>query len=798
MKKKHFLTKGLSALLSLTITVGLLFTGTALSPTPTVKAAVSLTSADFLKTNKTSIKKNYGNGDSVYLRGTNAGGWLVQEHWMNPTNASDQKTMMNTLKNRFGTTVRDELIAVYEDNYWTEQDFDNCAAMGMSVIRLPFTYMNLCDDNGNLKSNAWNRLDWFVNNCSQRGIYVILDLHGAFGSQNGMDHSGEINDGKQLYWNQTNRSKTLWLWEKIAEHYNGNPAIAAYDILNEPGVKAAATTSVQWDFYNEIYNTIRSKDSDHIIIMESCWDANDLPHPSTYGWSNVAYEYHYYPWDHVTSASGQASYTASKVNDIANHNYGVPTFVGEFTCFDVEDAWKNTMSTYNKQGWHWTTWTYKVTGNSSWGIYNHSPNTVDIYNDSAATIRQKWSTVRTNNAWVNTKIYNVIKSYLPGTIDSGNPSGGLLTDGEYYITSIANGGVVCAENSGSDPLIANRESCSGAWETLILQNNSDGTVSFKSAANNKYVCAVIDEENQLLARSQSIGTWEKFRLVSIATGEYAIQAVANNKYIQSDLNKQGKLTATSSSVAGAWEAFKITRVGSSSDLTYDPNAGETGADFYIDANYSGHSTNLKPGKYNYNDMVSKGITNDSISSVKVPKGYKITLYNDADFKGSKKVLLSDASSLGDFNDKTSAIVIEKISYATLGNGDYCITSIQNGKVVCAENNGSNPLVANRDSCSGAWETLYIENNSDGTVSFKSRANGKYVCAVIDEDNQLLPRSSTIGTWEKFYLEKITDTQYAIYSVANGKYVQINQNSKLLAISETVAGAWEAFLVTSVN
>ena len=84
----------------------------------------------------------------------------------------------------------------YEDNYWTTQDFDNCAAMGMSVIRLPFTYMNLCDDNGNLKSNAWRRLDWFVSNCSSRGMYVILDMHGAFGSQNGMDHSGEVNDGR--------------------------------------------------------------------------------------------------------------------------------------------------------------------------------------------------------------------------------------------------------------------------------------------------------------------------------------------------------------------------------------------------------------------------------------------------------------------------------------------------------------------------------------------------------------------------------------------------------------------------
>ena len=57
-----------------------------------------------------------------------------------------------------------------------------------------------------------DRLDWFVQNCSQRGMYVILDMHGAFGSQNGMDHSGEINDGKQLYYNQSNKDKTLNLW----------------------------------------------------------------------------------------------------------------------------------------------------------------------------------------------------------------------------------------------------------------------------------------------------------------------------------------------------------------------------------------------------------------------------------------------------------------------------------------------------------------------------------------------------------------------------------------------------------
>lgn len=1155
MKGKKMLRKAISVLLSVAMIISMLYTG-AFTSEKEVYAASALGSADFLKTNGTQIKKNYGNGETVYLRGTNAGGWLVQENWMNPTNAPDQKTMMNRLKDRFGASTRDSLIATYEDNYWTTQDFDNCAAMGMSVIRLPFTYMNLCDDNGNLKSNAFDRLDWFVSNCSSRGMYVILDLHGAFGSQNGMDHSGEVNDGTQLYYNQTNKDKTIWLWGKIAEHFKGNPAVAAYDILNEPGIKAAATYSLQWDLYNDIYNAIRAKDSDHIIIMESCWDADNLPRPSQYGWTNVAYEYHYYPWNYISSTEGQKSYIAGKVSDIANHNYGVPTFVGEFTCFDMEDAWKNTMSTYNQQGWHWTTWSYKATGNTSWGIYNHSPQTVDIYNDSAGTIRSKWSNVGTDKGWVNSMVYNVIKSYLPGTVSSsgnsgsssntGNSSSGsgssssgtstgatfyehgnyggwavtlgegtynysemvaagikndqlsslkvssgyivtlyehsnfegatktvtsdtsilsdfndkassikvtykgtangvtfyehsnyggwevtlgagtynysdmigagikndaissvkvpsgytvtlyehsnfggasktltgnstlssdfndeassikitysssstgssstgnssstsystvklsdgkyyiqsiandkfvvaenggsdplmanrdsysgawetfifennsdgtlnikaeannkytcavldeqnqllprsdspstwekfqiyqikdgeygircvdngkyvkadldnggklvatsgsiagaweafrivkvgdakkvdpVVADGEYYFTSIANGGVVCAENGGSDPLIANRETCGGAWESFNIENNGDGTVKIKSVANGKYVCAVIDEQNQLLPRSASASDWEKFEIVKIQDGEYALKACANRKYVKADLDNGGKLVAASDSVAGAWEAFKITKTGESSGLTY--TGGDKKVEFYLDANYSGTKVSLSAGRYDYNAMVSAGIKNDALSSVKVPDGYRVTLYNDAGFSGGAKVLLQDTSSLGSFNDKTSSIVIEKVERVNFNNADTYITSIANGKVVCAENGGSDTIVANRDSCGGAWESIQIVTNDDGTVSFRSAANGKYVCAVVDEKNQLVPRSGSIGTWEKFIIEKIADNEYAFYSLANGKYVQANLNDggKLYANSETVAGSWEAFKVTKIN
>ena len=901
--------KLVSMLLVFTMTFSMAISGKITGITQ-VSAREALGSNDFLKVNGTQIRKQKGTGDVVYLRGTNAGGWLVQENWMNPTNASDQKTMMTTLANRFGTSKRDELVSTYENNYWTTQDFDNCAEMGMSVIRLPFTYMNLCDDNGNLKSNAFDRLDWFVQNCSQRGMYVILDMHGAFGSQNGMDHSGEINDGKQLYYNQSNKDKTLNLWKKIAEHFKGNPAVAAYDILNEPGIKAAATYSLHWDFYNEIYNTIRSKDRNHIIIMESCWDADNLPRPSQYGWTNVAYEYHYYPWSAQNSSDAQKSYFSSKVSDIANHNYGVPTFVGEFTCFEQAEGWKAAMSTFNGQGWHWTTWSYKVTGNSSWGIYNHNPEKVDIYNDSADTIKNKWSAVGTANGWKNDKIYNLVKPYLSGTVtstggsttddsDNNSTSGvatlyehsnyggravsleegsydykdilakGIVNDqisslrvsdgykvtiyddegfkgtskeftsdasyvgdemndktssikiekinnqtstttsyntvklpnGKYSIKAVANEKYVAAENGGSDPIVANRDNYSGSWETFYIVNNDDGTVSIKADANNKYVCAVLDEENQLTPRSNSISTWEKFKIYKINDSEYGIRSAENRKYVKADLDKGGKLIAGSDSIAGAWEAFHIEKVG---DTTND-----NVATFYENSNYGGWSVSLPEGTYNYRDIIAKGIKNDAISSLKVNSGYKVTLYNDEGFNGTSKAFTGDASYVGDeMNDKTSSIKIEKwngsssVTYNTvkLSNGKYSIKSVANGKYVAAENGGSETIVANRDNYGGSWETFYLINNDDGTVSVKADANNKYVCAVLDEENQLVPRSDNVGTWEKFQIYKINDSEYGIRSAENGKYVKadLDNGGKLIAGSDSIAGAWEAFNIEKLG
>lgn len=201
---------------------------------------------DFLKANGKVLKNNYGQGDTVYLRGTNAGGYMLQEFWLTPTdyttNVTDQTDLINTLTNRFGSDAAKTLINTYESNYWKESDFDTCASLGINCIRLPIWYRNFVDENNNWYSNAFDRVDWFVEQAGKRGIYVIIDMHGAYGSQNGSDHSG-VDGGNnkkgasEFFFGSnaaSNQEKYYQMWEKIAEHYNSNPVVAGYDLLNEP------------------------------------------------------------------------------------------------------------------------------------------------------------------------------------------------------------------------------------------------------------------------------------------------------------------------------------------------------------------------------------------------------------------------------------------------------------------------------------------------------------------------------------------------------------------------------------
>ena len=521
------------------------------------------TSYDFLKTDDTQIKNNHGNGNCVYLRGTNLGNLFVQENWMSSTNEKDQKTINEKLTKRFGKKLKDNLISFYENNYFTLSDFDKLKEMGMSVIRVPFTYMNLydktIDNKWILKKNAFEKLDWIVRESSKRGIYVILDLHGAFGSQNGQDHSGELIDNIKdvtFYKNTELKKLTLDLWKEVAIHYNNNPAIAGYDILNEPSEKAGITTDYHFEFYNEIYQVIRKIDYDHIIIMESCWTVLNLPNPKKYNWKNVVYEYHHYIWNSQDSAIGQIIATKALIESIKLANYNVPTYIGEFTCFTSNDAWKSVLELFNLNGYHYTSWSFKSNNMGTWGIFNQKGTLkVNINSHSLKDIKSIWSynNIGTGKKSSNNMVYDKLKEAFPGTIYFLKY---YLIDKDYIkLKSGITNKYVCADNYGESNLIANRDS-TGNWEHFLFYNNSDGTISIQSRANNKFLCAVFDDNNKknpIIARSNHIQDWEKFYVENINNGKIAFRTFINNKYIQ--VNPYDKQLYALGEKIGTWEEF---------------------------------------------------------------------------------------------------------------------------------------------------------------------------------------------------------------------------------------------------
>ena len=389
---------------------------------------VNQEASNFLKTDGKVIRNNYGAGEKIQLKGTNVGGWLVMEEWQCPTSAPDQKTMLETFTKRFGEAKAWELINTYQDNWFTEADFITLKEEGVNCLRLPITYFEMANLDGTLKETAFDRLDWFIEEAAKHGIYTLIDMHGAFGSQNGKDHSGDITypDQGDFFGKEENIQKTIKLWEAIAARYNGNEWVAGYDLLNEPG---GALGTEQFEVYDRIYKAVRAIDQDHIIQIQAIWEPTHLPAPTLYGWENVVYQYHFCGWDDINNLEYQKAFINSKIKYVnEDTNYNVPVFVGEFTFFTNMDSWEYGLSVFDEQGWSYTSWTYKVAGaNSSWGMYtmpkNDSTN-VNINTDDFETVKAKWSnfdfTRNTSIADVLSKHFKIVSSDLIAPVIEGN------------------------------------------------------------------------------------------------------------------------------------------------------------------------------------------------------------------------------------------------------------------------------------------------------------------------------------------------------------------------------------------
>ena len=359
-------------------------------------AEVAEARVGFLKTDGIHIRDNDGKGDTVWLYGANYGGLNVHEPWMSPLQGQNcEWDSRAALESRFGKATAWKILGTYWDSWATAKDFELMAKEGMNTVRLPIYYLDLMDDQGNWRKDAagntdFARLDRQVAAAKANGVYTVLDLHGAPGGQNGSEHSGRINV-KQLYTETRYQDMMVKFWEGIATHFKDEGAVAGYDLMNEPSQTFPGEMGNNVvEIYDRCYKGIRQIDTNHVIFMEAIWSWPRLPNPTARGWKNVAYSLHYYKWENNSDFNVMKGALDNWLNQARTYmaQYKVPLLAGEFTLFGNPQSWEYGLRRMVEDNWHWTVWSWKVTGtNSSWGVYtakDPGPNTPNVQNQSEA------------------------------------------------------------------------------------------------------------------------------------------------------------------------------------------------------------------------------------------------------------------------------------------------------------------------------------------------------------------------------------------------------------------------------
>ncbi len=230
--------------------------------------------------------QDYYNDGEVQVKGITIGGWLVTEPYITPSlyetafthvnktlNGTNSTTFQNstfgnysivdeyTLCKELGYQNALTLLKDHYETFITEDDFAQIKENGFNLVRLPIGYWawkkNSNDTSrynyvGNISYDdpyvseglqlqyLLKAIDW----ASKYELNVWIDLHGAPGSQNGFDNSGQRILYDDLGWLHADKTKplTLAIWKDMFEkfvrtnNYNGynTSSVVGLEIMNVP------------------------------------------------------------------------------------------------------------------------------------------------------------------------------------------------------------------------------------------------------------------------------------------------------------------------------------------------------------------------------------------------------------------------------------------------------------------------------------------------------------------------------------------------------------------------------------
>ena len=161
-----------------------------------------------------------------------------------------------------------------------------------------------------------------------------------------------------------------------------------------------------------------------------------------------------------------------------------------------------------------------------------------------------------------------------------------------------------------------------------------------------------------------------------------------------------------------------------------------GVTFYADINYGGTAKTLGVGNYTLSQLNAAGIQNDWMSSLRVPSGYKVEVYQNDNFTGTKWTYTADSSWVGtDVNDQmTSVKVLAAVFYADINYGGTAV-ALQPGSYTMTQLNAKgipNDWMSSLKIPSGWTVEVYQNDNLTGTKWTFTASSSSVGSAVNDQ------------------------------------------------------------------
>lgn len=291
------------------------------------------------------------------------------------TKAVDEHTLMQTPDGP-------ELIRRHRETFITEADFSWIADHGLDLIRLPVGHWILRDAPPYLSGASL--LDAAMDWAQSRHLRVLLDLHGAIGSQNGRDHSGLV--GRRGFYDLSrHREDSLETLVGLAERYARHPALWGIELVNEPTDPRIWRL---WEFHHRAYRRLTEVLSPGTRVVFSDGYLPWLLSGSLRGNPNfpVVLDCHFYqafyPWDTRKSYQQHLAKARRRSKLIARLQRHQPVLVGEWSAAldprtlnalgeppaDLARGYVDAQLQGYAEALGWCYWSYKANTRDDWNF----------------------------------------------------------------------------------------------------------------------------------------------------------------------------------------------------------------------------------------------------------------------------------------------------------------------------------------------------------------------------------------------------------------------------------------------